>query len=293
MNLTTTVRTREGRRFEAPVANLTPNTLFVRTAQPLAFRDVLELSLLGHSIRAVVIFACELPRGAVLWFESPEPVKEAVLRAMPQVPVEAPVPVDADAWREITNTESEYPLDDRVPLEDVPTPFDTTSSSVSDSEELEAAWSDVSVVSTEEDLETVTPADLAAGGIPGSSQLGEIDPTGPASVPPAYRTGSGTATSPAVSPQPELPLLERDGCTVRFTSIDNYREQFETHLTHGGLVVAAEPMPVGTQRMLLLAVPGARAYTVSARVVFNQPGVVGFMLDSFGLHRDKLKSLLR
>jgi hypothetical protein len=31
---------------------------------------------------------------------------------------------------------------------------------------------------------------------------------------------------------------------------------------------------------------------VSARVVFNQPGVVGFMLDSFGLHRDKLQALM-
>jgi len=278
MALTTTVQTREGRRFRAPVANLTPNTLFVRTAQPLGFREVMRIELLGHTVRAVVIFACGAPRGAVLWFECPAALRAAVREVMPKVPVESPPRVDAESWREITNVEGN--------AESPPAaPFDTTDSS-SASEALEAPWSETSSVASDErfDGEDTGPLELEP------ADLGPERPApAPAASPPEEPAAEPASATPGGS---TLPLIARDGCTVRFDDLEAYREQYASHLAHGGLVARAEPMPVGTQRMLVLSVPGSKDYTVSARVVFNQPGVVGFMLDSIGLHRERLKAML-
>jgi hypothetical protein len=78
---------------------------------------------------------------------------------------------------------------------------------------------------------------------------------------------------------------------VRFESNAAYSEQLQNHLRHGGLVVLAEPIAIGTQRMLALVVPGRAPYTVSARVIFHDQGKVGFMLDSFALHKSRLEQL--
>lgn len=92
-------------------------------------------------------------------------------------------------------------------------------------------------------------------------------------------------------PTTDLPSLERDGFTVNFESVEAYKAQFEHSLKHGGLVVSADALAIGTQRMLALKVPGADVYTVSARVVFYETGKLGFMLDSFALHRNRLQGL--
>lgn len=88
-----------------------------------------------------------------------------------------------------------------------------------------------------------------------------------------------------------LPKLDRDGYTVRFASPDAYAVQYAANIEHGGLVVLADALPLGTQRMLALEVPGSAAYTVSARVIYHQDGKLGFMLDSFSLHKTQLKRL--
>ncbi len=88
-----------------------------------------------------------------------------------------------------------------------------------------------------------------------------------------------------------FPTLEADGFTVRFRNLAQFRAQCSGNLVHGGLVVAHEPLPVGNQRMLKLRVPDRPDYTVSARVVFNQPGAVGFMVDSIQLHRERLQQM--
>ncbi|MEL7367765.1 MAG: hypothetical protein AAFN74_02550 [Myxococcota bacterium] len=102
------------------------------------------------------------------------------------------------------------------------------------------------------------------------------------------------ATPPLEAPGPEdlrLPTLESDGHTVRFRSIETYKEQFSSHIVHGGLVVRAEPLPIGTQRMLSLVVPGAGTYALSARVIFHTVGKLGFMVDSFSVHRGRLTAM--
>ena len=56
-------------------------------------------------------------------------------------------------------------------------------------------------------------------------------------------------------------------------------------------MVRAAPLALGTQRMLALVIPGRAPYTVSARVIFNDGGKLGFMLDSFALHKGRLEQL--
>ncbi len=126
----------------------------------------------------------------------------------------------------------------------------------------------------------------------------------PASVEMPQAASSAPPPASAASPEPEslevegdpvpttdLPSLERDGFTVNFDSVEAYKAQFEHSLKHGGLVVSADALAIGTQRMLALKVPGADVYTVSARVVFYETGKLGFMLDSFALHRSRLQGL--
>lgn len=120
--------------------------------------------------------------------------------------------------------------------------------------------------------------DLAEDLTPIGSQLTDPEPStkGPAVEDEVSRT---------------LPTLDSDGFTVRFESAEAYRLQFDSNLRHGGLVVRAAPLSIGTQRMLALSVPGHEPYTVSARVVFHEPGKLGFMLDSLALHKGRLANL--
>jgi len=108
---------------------------------------------------------------------------------------------------------------------------------------------------------------------------------------PAPAAAADVNAPAAPQAQEALPTLDRDGYTVRFDSAATYTEQLQTHLRHGGLVVRAEPIAIGTQRMLALVVPGQAAYTVSARVIFHDQGKLGFMLDSFALHKNRLEQL--
>ena len=128
--------------------------------------------------------------------------------------------------------------------------------------------------------------------------LADATPPNGASVPSAITSAESPKLELVETPAPKLPaadeclpVLDRDGYTVRFASAAAYAVQYGANIEHGGLVVSAPPMPIGTQRMLALEVPGRPAYTVSARVIYNQDGRLGFMLDSFSLHKVHLKSL--
>ena len=129
-------------------------------------------------------------------------------------------------------------------------------------------------------------------------------PVPSAQVPPAPATDPAMApvTDPAVAAATgqsgeddeamrTLPTLSRDGYTVVFDSSEAYRSQLDHNLRHGALVVRSTPLPIGTQRMLALQVPGQAPYTVSARVMFSDAGKLGFMLDSFNLHKARLEGL--
>lgn len=97
----------------------------------------------------------------------------------------------------------------------------------------------------------------------------------------------GAPTPPPV----DLTLPELEGDTVRFAAREHFQAQFRNNLMHGGLVVRAKPLAIGTQRLLALLVPGSDPYTVSARVIFHEPGKLGFMLDSFNLHKARLQQM--
>ncbi len=269
MTLITTIATEDGRRFPAEVSNLTPRSMFIRTAQPLAFRERLRLTLLGSTVPGVVIFAAQNPRGVVLLLEPDKALQSKIEHGMRQAEVAPPPPLDADAWKEITNTDVTADLE--------------ASGDLDSSSDLEAPWADgTSLVPN--DPAGANPADPSADRLP-SLRTHDLDPR------PAVSSHAAPRREATPTPAPVLPVLERDGCTVRFQDYAAFVEQYASHLVHGGLVVAADPMTVGTQRMLVLAIPDKGDYTVSARVVFNQPGVVGFMVDSFGLHRERLKAL--
>jgi len=142
-------------------------------------------------------------------------------------------------------------------------------------------------------VETTPPpasVEMRAAPAPASVELPAAAPAAPA---PAATSPEPEPLEVEGDPVPttDLPSLERDGFTVNFESVEAYKAQFEHSLKHGGLVVSADALAIGTQRMLALKVPGADVYTVSARVVFYETGKLGFMLDSFALHRNRLQGL--
>jgi hypothetical protein len=95
---------------------------------------------------------------------------------------------------------------------------------------------------------------------------------------------------PAPVGSPELPLLEADGVTLRFQSITQYKTQHRANIAHGGIIVRSGPIPIGTQKFIGIQIPGKDRYTVSARVTFIGDGTVGFVIDSFPIHRAQLKA---
>jgi Tfp pilus assembly protein PilZ len=95
---------------------------------------------------------------------------------------------------------------------------------------------------------------------------------------------------PAPAPAPDLPHLEGDGVTLRFASAEQYKSQYKANVAHGGIIVRATPLPIGTQKFLGIEIPGRERYTVSARVTFIGEGTVGFVIDSFPIHKAQLRN---
>ncbi len=60
----------DGDAFDAPVANLTPSSLFVLTESKLAFRQALTLKLGEISLHGEVVFVCVEPPGAVITYRA-------------------------------------------------------------------------------------------------------------------------------------------------------------------------------------------------------------------------------
>ena len=54
----------------------------------------------------------------------------------------------------------------------------------------------------------------------------------------------------------------------------------------GGLIVRSAPLPIGTQKMVRLTIPGLpEPLSLSARVGFVGSGTVGLMIDSFSKYK--------
>lgn len=131
------------------------------------------------------------------------------------------------------------------------------------------------------------------GGLAGQAQVATPAPVlarAPSTVAPA-RAPSTIAVTPApAGGSADLPLLENDGVTLRFASADQYRSQHKANIAHGGIIVRSSPLPIGTQKFLGVEIPGRERYTISARVTFIGDGTVGFVIDSFPIHKAQLKA---
>lgn len=267
-----TVGTPEGQRFEASVAWPTEHSVFLSTTELLTYGQQLSFRLFGVSVRARVAFVSLEPAGAVAAFSAPPEVQERLRLACEEQLEQVPEPT-SEEWRERT----EVPEEERsVEGFEIPTAHDY---SVEDELSLQAEPPDLDTAHTSDDEIPSTSSPWGAGGA-------HEEPADEVSMDEwveASTTGSKTVDT--------HPRLDRDGFTVRFDSLEQYKAQLDGNLLHGGLVVQHSELPLGSQRMLLLKVPSRSDYTVSARVVFNQPGAVGFMVDSISLHRDRLKAM--
>jgi hypothetical protein len=166
-----------------------------------------------------------------------------------------------------------------------------------------------------------SPADLTApprGAIPHGASRTEPPPVAStASAPPANTVGSVTGPSavpsrttaappqgpsspgaPSVPPAPRGPTLgdprlpELRDAEIHFASGEDYRAQFRTNISFGGIVVRSPPMAVGSFHPLSLCVPGLAPMSLRARVGFNGDGTVGFMIDAFAVEKARFEALL-
>ena len=283
------VVTETGARFLASVANLATTGLFLKTEQPLRFGQRLSLRLFGVSARGEVLFVSADPCGVVIGLRA-SPTALATLEAYRnRFETVGATPLE-DLWAEDTSDGAEPHTIEiavatgatgaRPPYVDAPTPLELPL----DPELVAAAAIDDSgatpIVDAWEGLAT-------AADIPVLSPIDDNSTPRMAERPPLQLVGEFEELTEGV----ELPRLEDDGFTVRFASMFAYQAQFSSHLNHGGLVVLGEALPVGAQRMLSLVVPDVGTYTVSGRVIFHTAGRLGFILDSFGVHKEKLAAM--
>lgn len=70
MALNARVVPEDGDAFDAPVANLTPSSLFVLTESTLTFRQALTLKIGEISLHGEVVFVCVEPPGAVITYRA-------------------------------------------------------------------------------------------------------------------------------------------------------------------------------------------------------------------------------
>ena len=294
------VVTETGARFIAEVANLASTGLFLKTREPLYFRQRLSIRLLGVSVRGEVLYVASAPDGAVIGLRtSPNALAklEAHREAFEVIPIpgrdeatEQPFEEFADPWAEDTATASqegdepqtqELAVDIRVAHASKPRDLPIDPALIAAAIIDDAPDVTDEPEPTRQDLQAYT--DDGVGTLP-AIELGQND---------RHLTLVGLDEAETTTDDAELPLLESDGFTVSFTSAGAYRFQYQSHIRHGGLVLQALPLPVGTQRMLSLAVPNVGTYTVSARVIFHTKGKLGFMLDSFGVHRERLAAMAK
>jgi hypothetical protein len=236
------VFTRGGQRWAAPVANLSPLSLFLVGAPPLPFREPLQLEVLDHSIRGEVALVSEQPRGVLVALDVPAEERRLLERLARRVPVLGPAATPEPGSIDLPRADAEP---DHLP-----------------------------------DLDALDPRNLPEGVVvgPGSADLDalsevidSIDLLGRPDEP---------HLEPA-APLDGLPTLDPDGRTVRFASLPAFRAHVEAHLAHGDLLVSGGALPIGARRPLALAVPGRAPHPIEARVIYAEPGRLSFMVDGF------------
>ncbi len=306
--------------FTAELRNATPLSLFLSSSEPFAFREKLKLFIGADAVESEVAYIAQTPPlGAVVVFTEPPENEKLLKRLMRSV---SPLSEDPTAELEA----KALPEDEGVPatrddLVALISPDLLQAALVDDSQ---PALPQVSLpkASPLKPSKKRAVIDRSSGRpLPPPQALAE-DLSQPAvHVPPARRPRPRAPTqapppatafpSPgiglpavdeaisarprsmsSVSGQSKLPILSNDD-RLSFASHEDFKTQFRTDITHGGLLVRSPPLPIGSQRRLSLVVPGApAALELSVRVGFVGKGTVGFMIDSFAAHRPKLEALL-
>lgn len=89
-----------------------------------------------------------------------------------------------------------------------------------------------------------------------------------------------------------MPTLDSAGNTVTFSSLDSYREHYETYIKHGAILVVAEPLDVGARRHLTLRIDElGLTHQIHAVVQYRTDDTVGFAIERFPDHKEWLRSI--
>lgn len=267
-----------GVRFSVELANVTERSVFMMTPHELSFRDGVALRLESLELRGEVVFvAHDHPRGAVVVFDaSPEEVArlKPIIAGGEVLSAQAPDELWADSTEPAPDevagpgsTAEEPPIDpvlfQAAMLEDVMRDEDDT-----------AVRPPIS--SLEEETDEVHENVFADLSFPEISEPTEPQPD---DGPDDTNVGG------------QLPELASDG-TLSFATADDFRAQYRSDIIKGGLIARSPPLPIGSQRMICVDVPGiVEAVKVSARVGFVGSGTVGLMIDSFAKHKQVFQRL--
>jgi hypothetical protein len=68
--------------FTCEIANLTPQSLFLLTDEPLAFREQVSITFFAVEIRGEVALCSDAPRGLLVVFEAPQAIQRHIVAHM-------------------------------------------------------------------------------------------------------------------------------------------------------------------------------------------------------------------
>lgn len=298
----------DGTDFVAEIANLTPQSVFVKTDRRLRFREPVTVTFFSVSIAGELAFVSRSdPAGAVIVFSPPAELAALIHARIPEVEL-------LGAEEEAVAAPAPPGVTRRRPARPAPEPLEAA-------EDVEVHTSP-SVVTPELDLvpspeqELAAPEDFAVSTLVGATaaDLGltapgiEARPPSPetsaradgasfdARPVPRARDSTRMDKLPAGEvPEPaELPVLEPDGATVVFASHAQFVAQWSSNIAHGALVVRTAPIPVGERRQLAIKITGIwERYRLTCAVVVNTEDTVGFVIDRFPEHEARLARLAK
>ncbi len=310
----------DGTTFSAQLANLTTFSVFLKTDRRLNFREIVTLRLFELTVRASIAYVASEGAsviGAVAVFFVAQDVRRRLAEFTQMIEI---VGQREAQWEERTNVEPDA-IDENVDVagalfglanvEDS-SPGDSVLDSETDAvhitPEIEVPASDTTpfarITTLSPDDDTFPPIQRPAEPdvkprptpppLPDRSVTAPPKSTSAPKLPPPSSSNANAPKPPArtasagLAPGTEIPILD-SGVNVRFASHEQFRSQHASNISHGGIIVRADPLPIGTQRFLALHIPGREKYTVSARVTFAGNGTLGFAIDSFHTHKEPLR----
>ena len=305
-----------GETVDVSVSKITQRTLAVETEVDLEFGQEVTVTVGPVTLAGEVVFVSDQPRGAVLSFEVDGLVE--LLQTWADSQVGADLRRAAGAFEASREEDLATAVD--LPAETESGPFPTAIDAATHSAARVADMGD----KTDHDGRVFT--DVLSAEIMAAAELDDADPEDPetyrepetrpeagaealasevglgargpsaefAGTPEAPTEALGGDAASAVSEPMGLPVLGADGSSVQFPSAASFLEQYDTHISRGGLVVVSAPLTIGAQHTLRFSVPGlSEVVEVGSQVGFVGDGTVGFMIESFAVNKPKLEAAVR